>query len=37
MRPVLKLTHVFDYDGEIEMAVAAGTSLPVVEIFPRRD
>src|SRR3981081_1949689 len=27
MRPVLKLTHVFDYDGEIEMAVAAGTSL----------
>jgi deazaflavin-dependent oxidoreductase (nitroreductase family) len=37
IRPVLKLTHVFDYDGEIEMAVAAGSTLPVVEIFPRRD
>jgi deazaflavin-dependent oxidoreductase (nitroreductase family) len=36
IRPVLKLTHVFDYDGEIEMAVAAGDSLPVVEIFPRK-
>ena len=35
MRPVLKLTHVFDYDGEIEMAVAAGGTLPVVEIFPQ--
>jgi len=37
IRPVLKLTHVFDYDGEIEMAVAAGSTLPVVEIFPRRE
>lgn len=37
IRPVLKLTHVFDYDGEIEMAVAAGSALPVVEIIPRRD
>ncbi len=35
IRPVLKLTRVFDYDGEIEMAVAAGPALPVVEIFPR--
>jgi len=34
MRPVLKLTHLFDYQGEIDMAVAAGGSLPVVEIFP---
>jgi deazaflavin-dependent oxidoreductase (nitroreductase family) len=33
-RPLLKLTRVFDYDGEINMAVAAGGSLPVVEIFP---
>jgi len=37
IRPVLKLTHVFDYDREIEMAVAAGSTLPVVEIFPRLD
>ena len=36
MRPVLKLTHLFDYQGEIDMAVAAGGSLPVVEIFPDR-
>jgi deazaflavin-dependent oxidoreductase (nitroreductase family) len=35
IRPVLKLMHVFDYDGEIEMAVAAGGTLPVVEIFPQ--
>jgi deazaflavin-dependent oxidoreductase (nitroreductase family) len=34
MRPVLKLTHVFDYQAEIDMAIAAGGSLPVVEIFP---
>ena len=34
MRPLLKLTGAFDYDGEINMAVAAGGSLPVIEIFP---
>jgi len=34
IRPLLKLTGVFDYQGEIDMAVAAGGSLPVVEIFP---
>jgi deazaflavin-dependent oxidoreductase (nitroreductase family) len=34
MRPLLKLTGVFDYQGEIDMAVRAGTTLPVVEIFP---
>jgi hypothetical protein len=34
VRPLLKLTHVFDYQAEIDMAVAAGTSLPVIEIFP---
>jgi len=34
MRAVLKLTHVFDYQGEIDMAVAAGGTFPVVEIFP---
>jgi deazaflavin-dependent oxidoreductase (nitroreductase family) len=34
MRPLLKLTHIFDYQAEIDMAVAAGVTLPVVEIFP---
>jgi deazaflavin-dependent oxidoreductase (nitroreductase family) len=34
MRPLLKLTGVFDYQAEIEMAVAAGGTLPVVEIVP---
>jgi hypothetical protein len=31
---VLKLARVFDYQGEIDMAVAAGGALPVVEIVP---
>jgi deazaflavin-dependent oxidoreductase (nitroreductase family) len=34
-RPLLKLTRVFDYQGEIDMAVRAGGSLPVVEIIPK--
>ena len=34
VRPVLKLLKMFDYDGEINMAVAAGGSLPVIEITP---
>ena len=34
LRPLLKLSGAFDYDGEIKMAIAAGESLPVVEIFP---
>ena len=34
MRPLLKLGRVFDYQGEIDMALAAGTTLPVVEIVP---
>jgi deazaflavin-dependent oxidoreductase (nitroreductase family) len=34
VRPLLRLTRVFDYQGEIEMAVRAGGSLPVVEITP---
>jgi hypothetical protein len=34
LRPVLKLARVFDYQGEIDMAVAAGGALPVVEIVP---
>lgn len=34
IRPLLKLSGVFDYDGEIKMAIAAGETLPVIEIFP---
>ncbi len=34
VRPLLKLTHAFDYEAEIAMAVAAGGNLPVVEVFP---
>jgi len=34
IRSLLKLTGVFDYQGEIDMAVAAGGTLPVVEIVP---
>jgi len=35
VRPVLKTLQVFDYQGEIDMAVAAGGTLPVIEIIPR--
>ncbi|HLZ28807.1 MAG TPA: nitroreductase family deazaflavin-dependent oxidoreductase [Chloroflexota bacterium] len=34
VRPVLKFLRMFDYDGEITMGVAAGTTLPVIEITP---
>jgi deazaflavin-dependent oxidoreductase (nitroreductase family) len=34
VRPLLKLSGAFDYEGEIKMATEAGESLPVVEIFP---
>jgi deazaflavin-dependent oxidoreductase (nitroreductase family) len=34
VRPLLKLTRLFDYDNEIEMALKTGDALPVVEIFP---
>src|SRR5260370_5119433 len=34
MRPLLKLTRIFDYQGEIDMGVAAGGTFPVVERFP---
>jgi deazaflavin-dependent oxidoreductase (nitroreductase family) len=34
LRPLLKLSGAFDYDGEIKMAIEAGESLPVLEIFP---
>lgn len=34
-RSLLKLMRIFDYEGEIRMAVAAGGTLPVIEITPR--
>ena len=36
LKTLLKLAGVFDYEGEIKMAVTAGGTLPVVEIFPVR-
>lgn len=36
MRPLLKLTGVFDYDNEIRQAVAARGTLPVIELLPER-
>jgi hypothetical protein len=35
LRPVIKLSGAFDYQGEIDMAIAAGGALPVIEIFPQ--
>ncbi len=35
IRSTLKALRLFDYQGEIDMAVAAGGSLPVIEIIPR--
>ena len=35
-RPLLKATRLFDYQGEIDMAIAAGGTLPVIEIIPSR-
>jgi deazaflavin-dependent oxidoreductase (nitroreductase family) len=34
MRPLLRLTHVFDYDAEIAMAVEHAPELPIVEFAP---
>ena len=34
VRPLLKLSGLFDYEGDIRQAVAAGGSLPVIELFP---
>jgi hypothetical protein len=34
VRPLLKLTRAFDYQGEIDMALRAGGTLPVIEITP---
>ncbi len=35
LRPLLRLLRLFDYDGEIALAVAHADELPVVEITPR--
>jgi deazaflavin-dependent oxidoreductase (nitroreductase family) len=34
VRPLLKSLRLFDYQGEIDMAVRAGGTLPVVELVP---
>lgn len=34
VRPLLRLTRVFDYDGEIALAVEHARDLPVVEFLP---
>jgi len=36
MRPLLRLTGVFDYDNEIRVAVEHAEELPVIELVPRR-
>jgi deazaflavin-dependent oxidoreductase (nitroreductase family) len=37
MRPLLKLSGAIDYDAEIAMALRAGETLPVVEVFPSQN
>lgn len=34
IRPLLRLTRLFDYDAELRMAVEQGGDLPVLEIVP---
>lgn len=34
IRPILRLTRLFDYDAELRMAVEQGGDLPVLEIVP---
>ncbi len=34
VRPLLRLTHAFDYDNEIQMAVEHAHELPIVEFVP---
>jgi deazaflavin-dependent oxidoreductase (nitroreductase family) len=34
LRPLFKLTGLFDYDAEIALAVAQGEKLPVIEVRP---
>ncbi len=35
IRPLLRMTHAFDYDNEIQMAVDHAHELPIVEFVPR--
>lgn len=37
IRPLLRLTRLFDYDAEIRLAVAQGGNLPVVEFYPHEE
>jgi deazaflavin-dependent oxidoreductase (nitroreductase family) len=36
LRPFFKLTRIFDYQAEIDKAIAAGGALPVIEIVPHK-
>lgn len=36
VRTVLRVTNVFDYEGELDMALEQGGALPVVELIPKR-
>lgn len=35
VRTVLKRTGLFDYEGDLDLAVAQGAALPVVELVPK--
>lgn len=37
LRPLLRMTRVFDYDAEIALGVAQAEALPVVELVPQDD
>lgn len=35
VRTVLRKTGLFDYEGELDMAIRQGSDLPVIELIPR--
>jgi deazaflavin-dependent oxidoreductase (nitroreductase family) len=37
LRPLLRLTRAFDYEAELDLAVAQAGELPVVEMIPRAE
>jgi deazaflavin-dependent oxidoreductase (nitroreductase family) len=37
IRALLRLTGIFDYEGELDMALEQGGALPVVEIIPQTE
>lgn len=37
MRPLLRLSGLFDYDAEIRMAIEAGADIPVIALVPVED